>query len=401
MTREDLATKPIAVLTAGATGITHAADAAMEGRDVRLFEFPDFYGEHRAIAHTNTIRMGGPQTNLYSFKRDGLAAIPVITTDMGEAVRGAGIIILTLPAVGFERVCEELVPHLEDGQVIHFMAGNFGCCVLRKKMREAGCTKKVLMGDWNSQPYGTRVVTYAGKETPEVEIFFRNITLRGCALPSSDTEEWLSTLQYIPSMCTVKNPVQADSVLDVSFSNINPLLHPAASVCGISTMENWTGVLRRVPFEFSIYSHAFCKSIGEVQYSIYKEQCSTTKSLGTGIWNLKKEQFMNRSGILAPEYIGEDAEGIPFEHDWKHQEGAGPHSIMHRYITEDTPVGLCAQRSFAKAFGIETPAMDAVITMASIMTGTDYNKEGWSLKTLGFDGMTKEQIMNYLHTGNL
>ena len=397
MARKDLATKPIAVLTAGATGITHAADCALAGRDVRLFEFPDFYGEDRAIRHTNQILVGGSQVNLYSIKREGLAAIPTITTDMKEAVHGAGIIILTLPAVGFERICEELAPLLEDGQVIHFMAGNFGCCVLRKKMREAGCTAKVLMGDWSSQPYGTRIITYAGKEVPEVDIMFRNITLRGCAFPAADSEEWLD----IPSMFSLRHPVLADSVIDVSFSNINPLLHPAASVCGVSTMENWTGVLRRVPGEFSIYSHAFCKSIGEVQYSIYQEQCETMKKLGSGIWNLKKEQFMNRSGILAPEYIGEGAKGIPFENDWKHQEGAGPHTIHHRYITEDTPVGLCAQRSIAKAMGVETPTMDAVITLASVMNGTDFSKTGWTLETLGLGGMSGEEIMTYLHTGNM
>jgi len=397
MTRSYLENKPIAVLSAGTSGIVHATDCAMEGKDVRLFEFPEFFGENRAIRYTNTIRMGGPQTNLYSFRRDGLGTIPLITTNMAEAVKGAGIIILTMPAVGFERLCEELAPLLEDGQVIHFMSGNFGCCMLRKKMREAGCTKKVIMGDWSSQPHGARIVTYAGKELPEIEMFYRAITLRGCALPSCDTEEWLSTLQYIPSMSTVKHPVIADSVVDVSFSNINPLMHPAASVLGVSTMENWTGVLKRNPFEYSIYSHAFCKSIAEVQYSIYCEQRATTDALGTGIQPLKKEQFFTRSGVLAPEYIGEDAEGIPFEHPWKHQEGAGPHTITHRYVTEDTPVGLSAQRAFARVFGIATPTMDAIITLASVMTKIDFNKTGWDLKTLGLDGMSKEQILDYLH----
>lgn len=403
MAREELATKPIAVISAGASGITHAADAAMEGREVRLFEFPEFFTEKRAIRHTNTVTLQGPQMNCYGLKHEGDATISLISDNMADVVKGAGIIILSLPAVGFERACEELVPLLEDGQVIHFMAGNFGTLVLAKKMREHGCTKKILMGEWSSQPFGTRIVSDEnGVELPLMEMFYRAITLRGCALPSTDTDEWMDTIKYIPSMFSVKHPEKGDSVVDVSFSNINPLLHPAASVLSVSMMENWTTVLKQKPFYFSIYSHGFCKSVSEVQYRIYLEQKATVEALGTTMWQLTKEgNFSDRSSILAPEYEGKDYKVVPYETEWTEQAGAGPHTISHRYITEDTPVGLSAQRAFARAVGVPTPTMDAVIHLASVMNGTDFNTTGWSLETLGFAGWSKEAIIEYLHTGKL
>lgn len=400
MDRSYLADKPIAIISAGSSGITHATDAAMEGREVRIFEFPEFLTEKRAIYHTNTITLQGPQVNCYGLKHEGSATISLISSNMAEVVKGAGIIMLSLPSVAYERACEELVPLLEDGQVIHFMAGYMGTCVLAKKMREHGCTKKVLMGEWSSQPFGTRIVfDENGVEQPVMELFYRAITLRGCALPSTDTEEWMDTIRYIPSMFAVKHPTVGDTVVDVGFSNVNPLMHPAASVLSVSMMENWTTVLKQKPFYFSIYAHGFSKSIGEVQYRIYQEQKATVEALGTTLWPLKKEDFQDRSSVLAPEFEGPDYRKVPYEEEWTEQAGAGPHTITHRYISEDTPVGLCLQRSFARAMGVPTPTMDSVIHLASVMNGTDFEASGWNMKTLGFESWSKERIIEYLHTG--
>lgn len=38
--------------------------------------------------------------------------------------------------MGFKTVLPRLIPHLEDGQVIHFMTGNFGSLILRRMMRK-------------------------------------------------------------------------------------------------------------------------------------------------------------------------------------------------------------------------------------------------------------------------
>ena len=153
---EYLKEKPIAVLGGGASGRTQAADCALAGRKVRMFEFPDFEEELGTIKEDNKIEISGEEANCNGFKRNGVGELEKVTTNMKEAVEGAGLIVISLPAIAFERLFDLLIPCLEDGQVIHFMTGNFGSLILRKKMREQGCTKNIIIGEWSSQPYGSR-----------------------------------------------------------------------------------------------------------------------------------------------------------------------------------------------------------------------------------------------------
>ena len=72
----------------------------------------------------------------------------MVTTDMAEAVKGAGIIVVATVAMAHESIFRQLIPLLEDGQVIHILPDNCGTFVCRKIMRELNCTKKLIVGAW-------------------------------------------------------------------------------------------------------------------------------------------------------------------------------------------------------------------------------------------------------------
>jgi len=145
---------PIAVLGGGAVGKTCAADCKLAGREVRLYSRSE-----KSIAGLNRtgILLDGVQHNLYGFERSGKAYLDVVSTNMEEVVKGAGIIIIGIPAHAHEHYLKTLVPLLEDGQVIHIFTDNYASLLLRKYMREMGCTKRVIIGGWSSAPYGTRI----------------------------------------------------------------------------------------------------------------------------------------------------------------------------------------------------------------------------------------------------
>ncbi len=392
--------KPIAVLGGGASGCTQAADCALGGKKVRMFEFPEFEKDLGSIKDDKKIEIGGEEANYLGFKRNGVAKLEKVTTDMKEAVEGAGLIVISLPAIAFKKLFDLLVPVLEDGQVIHFMTGNFGSLILRKRMREQGCTKNLIIGEWSSQPYGTRKKSIGGKKLPECHIIYRAITLRGCALPARDNEKFFESVKYLPSMDAVKYPVKGDTVVDISLSNVNPALHCPGTILGVGTMENWGVLYGDDKYDFSIYSHAYCPSISEVQYSLYLEQCKIAEVLGTDIQEYKKEDFFSRTNVLGQEFMGEDM-AIPFEEHFNIAKGTGPFDINNRYITEDIPVGCSIQREFARKFGVETPVIDSMITLASVMTKNNYNEIGWDLETLGIANLEKEQLLEYLHEGTI
>jgi opine dehydrogenase len=393
--------KPIAVLGAGAVSKAQAADCALAGAKVRICDLQPFAKKTLFGIKEKGIKFFGDQLNLYGFERSGVAKMELVTEDVAEAVKGAGIVIIGTPTFGHVPFFEKLIPALEDGMVIHIYPDNFGSLLLRKMMREAGCTKKVIIGGWSSAPYGCRVEIKGGVILPQIRVYYRAINLRGAALPMTDQEAFLESSKYMGSMDAVTHgdgAVSGQTVMDTGFSNVNPVLHCPGTILGVGTMENWGVIYGEDKYQYSIYSHAYCPSIAKVQYSFYQEQCRLAEAMGVGIQDFDKKQFFSRESILGPEYMGPDYI-IPYDQQDYIQFGTGPFSIDNRYITEDIPVGCHTYHELGKKYGVKTPVIDAMINLASAMMETDYYEKGYTLDYLGIGHMDKEQLLKYLNEG--
>jgi len=77
----------------------------------------------------------------------------------------------------------------------------------------------------------------------------------------------------------------------------------------------------------------------------------------------------------------------------------GPRTIQSRLITEDIPYGLVPLASFAGVAGIPTPTMDALITLAEVVSETDYRHTGRTVASLGLAGMGVAEIERYVTDG--
>lgn len=398
---EYLKDKPIAVLGAGAVGKAIAGDCALGGAKVRLCDLPPFSERSLRNVERAGIKFYGDQINLYGFEREGWAKMDKVTTDVAEAVKGCGIIVIATPTFGHVPFFEKLIPALEDGQVVHIFPDNFGSLILRRMMREAGCTKKVIVGGWSSSTYGSRVDIYGGVVMNRIRVYYRAITLRGAAMPACDTDRFLESANYLPSMDAVTTGdgvVAGDTALDTGFSNVNPVLHCPGAILGVGVMENFGRIFGEDKNKFSIYSHAYCPSISEVQYSFYLEECALAKAAGVGIQPYEKKHFFSRENVLGQEYMGLDYE-IPFDSQDPIQYGTGPFNMENRYITEDIPVGCHVYSQLGKAFGVETPVIDSMIHLACAILKRDLTKNAYTLEKLGLADMDKEQMNQYLREG--
>jgi opine dehydrogenase len=96
--------------------------------------------------------------------------------------------------------------------------------------------------------------------------------------------------------------------------------------------------------------------------------------------------------------MGEKFE-VPFSEQYTLALGTGPFTIHNRYITEDIPVGCHIFSELAKKYGVEVPVIESMITLASIMTGTDFRKSGVTLKDLGIAHMDRQMLNAYLREG--
>ena len=405
---EYLKDMPIAVLGGGAVGKSCAADMKLAGKEVRLYDMMPFAKNTLANLEKTGILLDGVQRNLYCFERSGRAYLDMVSSDMGKVVKGAGLIVIAAPAMAHEPFFRELIPHLEDGQVIHIFTDNYGTLLLRKMMREMGCTKQVIVGGWSSAPYGTRIESVGKFTFPHVGVKYRAITLRGASLPMSDIDAFMESSRYLPCIdaVTYGNGAEAgNTVLDTGFANINPVIHVPATILGVSTMENWGVIFGGYDKNsYSMYCHGLCPSICEVQYQFFEEEKALAKEIGVGTPQYAYESFFSRRSVLTQEYMGLDKDGkdnVIFPLDQPSDEGnTGPNSINHRYLTEDVPVGCKIYHDLGVQYGVPTPVIDSMIVLAGSMHKKSFFETSkYNLAYLGIDNMPKEELLSYLNEG--
>ena len=78
---------------------------------------------------------------------------------------------------------------------------------------------------------------------------------------------------------------------------------------------------------------------------------------------------------------------------------AGPNDLHYRYLTEDIPIALVCWASIGDLVGVDTPIMDAVITLIGVAHDTNWFVEGRSAEKLSLTGKSIEEIQSYVKTG--
>ena len=77
----------------------------------------------------------------------------------------------------------------------------------------------------------------------------------------------------------------------------------------------------------------------------------------------------------------------------------GPNTIESRYLTEDIPFGLVPWAAIAGMLGVPMPLTNGFIDIINTVHAKDWRALGRNLKQLGIEGMTKEQLLKYVATG--
>jgi opine dehydrogenase len=407
---------PIAVLGGGAVGKTMAADCALAGKEVRIWDQPRFAKTNFLNIKKTGITLSGNQFSFFGYNRRGTAKVALATDDMAKAVKGAGIIIVAAVAIAHETIFRELIPLLEDGQVIHILPDNCGTLIFRKIMRELKCTKKVIVGSWYTAPYGIRVVKRGGVTTNECRVEDRITTIRGCALPTKDNDAFMASAYYIPAFGAIIDAegevtiskkgeefhhgfVTGNTVMDIILSNVNPVIHVPGTVLAVSTMQNFDTVLGQEKKNYSLYGFGACPAIAEVQAAFWEEEKALAKAMNIGLCTVNYEDFFSRTTMYGKEYMGPDF-AVPYEEKYENFFGDGPFDLENRYITEDVPVGCYVMSQLGKKYNVPTPIIDSMILLASTMLKRDLAAQSkYTLDYLDIGHMTDAQLQKYLREG--
>ena len=136
-----------AIIGAGNGGQAFAAHLGLKGFPVQLYDIER--PKVDALKKLGKIKVTGAL--------EGSAAINLITNDIGEAVRGAKVIMVVLPTNYQASIAKAMAPHLVDGQIIILHPGATGGALeFRNAILTENPDRKVIMAETVTLLYACR-----------------------------------------------------------------------------------------------------------------------------------------------------------------------------------------------------------------------------------------------------
>lgn len=344
--------KEVAILGAGNGGVTAAADLTLQGFNVRLFELNQFASNIHNISKEGGIKFVEQGAEKF-------ATPSVLTTDIEEAISGADVVMVVVPADAIEYFARLSAPYIEENQIIMINnAASMGSVRFVNEVRSMGIDTIFKIGETASLTYGTRV------EGNRVELYLRVKNLLFAAYPSEDTAEILAVCQTMyPSL------VYAANVWETTLNNGNPETHPGPSLLNAGRIEHSEG-------EFYLYTEGITESVVNVINSVSLERKEICKKIG--IKYLTPINRLVELGYCEPEETLKEQ----YNKSKVFSNIKGPLSLTSRYFTEDISMGLVLWSSIGKALNISTPVIDSIVTLSSSLLKQDFWKDGLTVDKL-------------------
>ena len=350
----------VLVMGGGPAGVAAAAALSRRGFQVALYNLPQFRSTLEPLIESGGVEIEGSLGEEF-------VRIPVITTDIQEAMRNVQLILIGVPGYGQRIMVETCLPHLKPGNIILLMPGSCGSLEVAPLITSAGYSlDQVLLGETVTMPQSARFVGDA-----KIRIRLPS-HIRSAAFPGRNTTRMIEaigdTLQLIPK----------PNVLDPGLNNPNFLIHPAPMILNYAAVERAEGLL-------SIMNEGMTEGVLRLLDAVDAEKMALQNALGLDVVPIDDLYRETGSG---PQVYRE--KGEPF----------GLRDKIHdRYTKEDVPYGMVLYSAIGKIMDVPTPLCDGITTILSVVEQTDYWGLGRDAKKLGIDGLDREGLLHYLETG--
>jgi opine dehydrogenase len=353
----------VTVVGSGNGGLATAFDFALHGHTVRLFDTPHFPDHVEEVADAGGIHATG--------EIEGFAEVAYAGHDPATALDGAELIVLVGPAYSTQHQAEAVAPHLEAGQAVLICpASCAGAIVFKRAVGLALDDETVTVGETSTLPYAVRIVAPG-----RINVFHKlggGVYVAG--LPRAGTARLLGMIQDVYPATEA-----ADSVLQTTLQNGNPVIHPAVTLLNVGLIERTAGA-------FLFYEEGITPAVGRVIEAVDRERLAIADALGVRVLSepdlgvaqgYMREANYSTGYSTAPGFLGIRAQS----------------QLDHRYLTEDIGYSMVFLTDLADRLDVDTPTMDAIITMGSVVLARDFRSEAnRTLSTLRLGGMTASEL---------
>jgi opine dehydrogenase len=327
----------IAILGAGAVGRASAAYLLTRGHEVIIWS-PS--GKSTAAFRDAPLIVEGEIAGEFH---------PLVADSAADAIAGADLIFIALPANGQRMVYDEIACHAEPGQVVVINAQPIlGGYALEESLRQSGKSNPILA--WGTTLLRSRQVGASG-----VRINTIRKSVDMAALPV-DAEEAVA-------LCRAAFGDRFDirpDLLSISLSNINPQAHLALALTNFTRMER---------AETWGQSKNLTSGVARLLEKLDGERLALADRLGVSVRSMT-EHYSRTYGFPV-----EPLEAMAANIRTEGQGQLGPTTEQSRYVLEDAPYGLASLVKLGSAVGVDMALHHAGLLLLSALYGRDFARE--------------------------
>jgi opine dehydrogenase len=359
----------IAVLGGGNGSFAAAGDLALAGHEIRLWRRQ----ESDAAAH----RVQGATITMKDFTGQRVAGLAMVTADLAAAVTDADLILCPAPAFAQPSIANALAPLLTEGQVVFLPPGSFGSMIFAMAAQDAGNHAAVAFAETGTLPWLARK-----HGAYEVQISGRGKRLPTGVFPRSQFTHALAVISAaFPGVIE-----DCGDALSGALMNAGPVIHPPLIVMNAGPIEHFE--------RWDIHKEGTQPAIRRVTDDLDAERIAVRAALGYAAphfpladhYAAKGDEWMYGRG---------SHEKLTESGDW-HE-----HLVLrdHRYMLEDTRIGLSLLISVAELAGVHTPLARSFAAIGGAICGEDFLQTGRTLESLGLGELDRAALQTLLRDG--
>jgi len=356
----------VAVLGGSNGGYATAADLALAGHRVRLW---------RRDAAALSALGSAPAITLRGDGIEGVARLESATGDLGEALQGADVVVVPLPATSHEDLAPRLGRHLTGSEVVLLTPGTLGSYVMAREIARAGGRLPLAFAETGTLPYLARKTGPA-----EVAAPVRAAHLPVGVFPAARSDVALARVREVFPAARA-----CADALDAALTNAGIVIHPPLVLLNAGAIDRG---------RFDIHAAGTTESPRRVIDAVDAERVAARVGWGYGAPHYEIAMYYDEARAA----------------DWLY--GAGARAKLtasglwneiltydHRYVTEDVVLGLPLFESAARAAGAPSDAVGGLLAAFGTLLGRQLSGQGRALERLGLGDCSRREIRVFLHEG--
>ncbi len=354
----------IAILGGGHGCYAAAADLSEAGHEVRLWR-------RDAAALQAVIEAGG----ILLKDAAGSREVPIAraTADIGAALHGAALVLVPSPATAQAEIARAMAPHLVAGQVVFLPPGSFGSLVMSRIVRAAGNAADVAWAETGTLPYLAR------KHGPrEVNITVRAVRLPTGVYPARHSARTIEVIRNAyPSVHA------CGDALSGALMNAGPVIHPPLMVMNAAPLQHFD--------KWDIHTEGTQPAVRAVTDRLDLERIAVREALGYSAPHYALADHYNNDRWM----YGDAHKKLQKSGDWREHIELN----THRYISEDTELGLALLASVARWAQVDAPIAQGLLAIVGGFLGRDLRRGERTLEAMGLAGLSRLEMRQLLHEG--